>query len=268
MGDRGGERVRDEDGPGVKSACPEARSRDGILTGKGFMIRHLWIPLGLFIGLVILFETTDLDLRLSDPFFDFDRGVFFWKDSWWATTLIHSVGRIGIVGLGILIGVLLAVSFVQRGLKKLVELRMPLFFLLLVLCAGPGTIAFLKGIVNRPYPEHIKRYGGKVPYTRLFERPATKEKRYAGFPAAHAGAGYGLVGLYFVLRERRPKLAPWGLVLPLLLGSIFGFGQQVRGMHYASHNVWSAAICWFEALGLYLAAFRGKLGKERARALC
>lgn len=128
MGDRGGERVRDEDGPGVKSACPEARSRDGTLTGKGFMIRHLWIPLGLFIGLVILFETTDLDLRLSDPFFDFDRGVFFWKDSWWATTLIHSVGRIAILGLGILIGVLLAVSFVQRGLKKLVELRMPLFF--------------------------------------------------------------------------------------------------------------------------------------------
>jgi membrane-associated PAP2 superfamily phosphatase len=43
----------------------------------------------------------------------------------------------------------------------------------------------------------------------------------------------------------------WGLFAGIALGLIFGLGQQLRGAHFFSHDVWTAAICWFIALGVY-----------------
>lgn len=229
---------------------------------RRFLFWHAGFPLALFAGLVALFETTDLDLYLSDLFFDFDGRVFFWKDAWWAKDLIHTGGRLAMVGLGVCCAALFLASFWKRVFPKLANSRRVLAFLILCLISGPATVSVLKMLVNRPYPEHIKRYGGKIPYTRLFEGSPAASKHYKGFPAAHSAAGYGLLGLYFVFREKRPALAPWGLALGLAVGTLFAFGQQVRGMHYASHNVWSLAICWFEALALYRLLFRGQLGSR------
>ncbi len=220
---------------------------------------HLWFPLGLFAGLVTVFELTGLDLRLSDMFFDFQEGFFFWKNTWWATSLIHSGGKILVAAIWLCLLFLWLLSFLRQGLSRLGLWRAALGFLLLSMLSGPVTVACLKLLINRPYPEHIKRYGGPLQYTRLLEGPPPTSRHYKGFPAGHASAGYGLMGLYFVLRDRRPRLAPWGLALAVGLGTLFGFGQHVRGLHYASHNVWSAAICWFEALAMYLWAFAGKL---------
>ena len=43
-------------------------------------------------------------------------------------------------------------------------------------------------------------------------------------------------------------------LLPFLLYTLL-----VRGAHFVSHNLWSAAICWFAALGLFSIAFAGRL---------
>ena len=41
------------------------------------------------------------------------------------------------------------------------------------------------------------------------------------------------------------------LLIPgLVIGISFGLAQQLRGAHFLSHDVWSAAICWFGALFL------------------
>jgi membrane-associated PAP2 superfamily phosphatase len=48
-------------------------------------------------------------------------------------------------------------------------------------------------------------------------------------------------------------------LLPLLL-----FTLLVRGAHFASHNVWSAGICWYIPLVLYVCLFRGRLFPETA----
>lgn len=229
---------------------------------RRFFLGHLWFPLGLFAALVVLFEATDLDLRLSDLFFDFDQHVFFWKNTWWATSLIHSGGKLFAAGLWVCFLFVFLLSFLKARLPRLCSWRGAMGFLMLSMISGPITVGCVKLLVNRPYPEHIKRYGGPLEYTRIFQGAPSTNRHYKGFPAGHASAGYGLMGLYFVLRERRPRLAPWGLAFGLALGTLFGFGQHVRGLHYASHNVWSAAICWFEALALYLLLFRGKLGGE------
>lgn len=220
---------------------------------------HLWFPLGLFAGLVTVFELTELDLRLSDMFFDFQEGFFFWKDTWWATSLVHSGGKILVAAIWVCLFFLFLLSFLKAGSSRLRLWRAGIGFLMLSMVSGPATAACMKLLINRPYPEHIKRYGGPLEYTRLLQGPPPTSRHYKGFPASHAAAGYGLMGLYFVLRERRPRLAPWGLAFGLVLGTLFAFGQHVRGMHYASHNLWSAAICWFEAFAIYLWVFPGKL---------
>lgn len=34
------------------------------------------------------------------------------------------------------------------------------------------------------------------------------------------------------------------LALPLTLGLVFGIGQQLRGAHFLSHDLWTAWLCW------------------------
>jgi len=68
------------------------------------------------------------------------------------------------------------------------------------------------------------------------------------FPAAHASAGYAWVCAYFAARSLGVSWAKWLLVGALALGFLFGFGQQLRGAHFISHDLWTLAICWFTAL--------------------
>jgi membrane-associated PAP2 superfamily phosphatase len=98
----------------------------------------------------------------------------------------------------------------------------------------------------------MERYGGKVPYTRLVEGNPAGVINGRCFPAGHAAGGFSFVGIYFALRDRHSKIARAGLAAGLILGTIYGYAQMARGAHFLSHTVWSAAICWFAALGLYL----------------
>jgi len=36
---------------------------------------------------------------------------------------------------------------------------------------------------------------------------------------------------------------------------VFGVSQQLRGAHFASHDVWTLTICWIVALLLHRAMF-------------
>ena len=65
-------------------------------------------------------------------------------------------------------------------------------------------------------------------------------------PAASLLALYFATFLYF----RRPAL----MLLPgLVVGWVFALGQQARGAHFLSHDLWSLTVCWFGALGMFLA---------------
>ena len=55
------------------------------------------------------------------------------------------------------------------------------------------------------------------------------------------------------------------LSLAVGIGAVFGFGQEVRGAHFISHDLWSAFIVWFVELALYAGAFHGRLWPPAAR---
>src|SRR5690606_20864867 len=86
----------------------------------------------------------------------------------------------------------------------------------------------------------------------------------ACFPAGHASAAYAWFGFYYFAREYMPRWKWWALTAVCALGAVFGAGQQLRGAHFLSHDIWTLGLCWFIATGLYLLAFRRPCRSDRA----
>jgi len=225
-----------------------------------FWLWHGLLPLLLFVLLAALFELTDLDLLLSDSWYDPAAG-WVYKRSWWAEGVIHQGGKNLVLAAAL--AALAAWGFSFR-LSRLRPWRRPALFLLLSIGLGTGSVALGKATINRHCPWDYDRYGGVVPYVRLFEPVPAGHKPGHGFPAGHASGALSLTGGYFIFYGRNRRRALAVLSTGLLLGAAFGFGQLVRGAHFVSHNLWSAAICWLVALLLYVFVFRGRLHPEPA----
>jgi len=115
----------------------------------------------------------------------------------------------------------------------------------------PASIAWSKRLSPVACPWDLARYGGDSTYLRTFEYSFGLADAGHCFPAGHASGGFALLALYFAayLYARRPAL----FLLPgLLVGTVFALGQQARGAHFLSHDLWSLSLCWFGALGLFL----------------
>ena len=83
------------------------------------------------------------------------------------------------------------------------------------------------------------------------------------FPGSHASTGFALMAFYFVLFDTRPRLARVLLAAAVALGTIFSVGQQARGSHFLSHDLTSAALAWFELLGLWWLLLRSPAARSR-----
>lgn len=233
---------------------------DGSVTEPKHLFRfwHIWFPCIFLLLWVLIFEFTDLDLWCSDIFYDFNNGRFYWRDTWWANQLLHKGGLYAIASVVIAALILLVWSFLMRD-SRWMEWQRALLFCILSIAIGSGTAGLLKTITNRHYPIHIQRYGGEVPYRKLFQSQPSGFKRSKGFPAAHASGGYSLMAFYFIFYKRKSLKAYLGLALGIAIGTLFAFGQQVRGVHFASHNIWSVTICWYGSLLLFWYPFRQKM---------
>lgn len=82
-------------------------------------------------------------------------------------------------------------------------------------------------------------------------------------PGGHASAGFSLLALFFVLRDRRPRAARIALVVALGLGSLFSLGRMLQGAHFLSHNLWTLLINWV----ICVLTYRGLLYRAPAHQL-
>lgn len=215
---------------------------------RGFWLTHLAIPLAAAVTLLTLLEQTSVDLWLADRWFALEGGAWAWRDHWLAYDVIHHLGKQMVIAFGLVVLTLIALSF---RLARLRRWRLPLTYLLTGTAMLPALIAGSKRASPVACPWDLIRYGGETAYQRTFEHSFGLTGAGHCFPSGHASGGFALLALYFAayLYARRPEL----FLLPgLLVGTVFALGQQARGAHFLSHDLWSLSLCWFGALGLFL----------------
>ncbi|MCA7022860.1 MULTISPECIES: phosphatase PAP2 family protein [Stenotrophomonas] len=221
-------------------------------TRRGFLGRHLLIPLLLAVAASVVLMAGNGDQWLADQLYRWEGSRWAFKDAWWTTHVIHRGGK----NLSTLAGVLVMLALLRACLDaRWKALCRPLLYLLLAVGLSTGLVSLLKSMTQMDCPWDLQRYGGLRPFIGLFEARPELLGRAACFPAGHASAGYGWVALYFFALQVRPRWRWVALATAVATGLAFGFSQQLRGAHFLSHDVWSLAVSWTVAVLLYLLMF-------------
>lgn len=227
-----------------------------------FRYRHLWLPLALFAVAVVAIESFALDWRIARAVYDW-QGYRWLLKHWFVTeTLIHRVGRSASIAAWLGVAVAWAVAMRRDAYAAW---RAPLGYLALSVLLTTLAVSWVKSWSNMDCPWDIDGLGGVRPYLSLFEARSTSLPHASCFPAGHASGGYAWMALYFFFAMTKPQWRRHGLAVGAIVGLVFGLGQQLRGAHFLSHDVWTAAICWFGALGLYGLFVARAERRERAR---
>lgn len=217
--------------------------------------RHALIPIAAFLVLAPLFVLSPLDERLARLLFH-DGSRWIGAESWWTNDFLHVGGRwamrlVGITALG--------AWLVGRISPRHSSLRRPAGYVALAFILSTGLVGLLKSATNVDCPCDLEGFGGDRPHVGLFEDRPDDLPRAACFPAAHSSSGFALFAFYFLWRERSRRLSLLGAGLGLIVGISFGLGQQSRGSHFLSHDIWSAFLVWMICLSLYAWAYGGRV---------
>lgn len=221
------------------------------------IVYHIILPAIFLTILFIAFDCGGLDLWCSDQFYVGQQGGWHYKHSWWAEQVIHRGGRYFIVS--IVAACLFVVAESWAATSQLKCYRRAALYIILCIALSTGTVALGKATINRHCPWDYSRYGGEVPYCDLLSPPNPAYPQGHGFPAGHASGGFSLVSFYFIFYGRRPRMARIALIASLCLGTVFTFGQLVRGAHFISHSIVTVALCWFISMFLYSTIFKRNL---------
>jgi membrane-associated PAP2 superfamily phosphatase len=215
---------------------------------RNFWIYHLVLPLVAAILVLASLERTGVDLWLADRWYAFEGYHWALRNHWLVNQVIHRDGKELLAGLGLALAITLAASY---RLPRLQNWRRPIAYLLTCMVVLPALIAGFKHFSSAPCPWDLVRYGGGLPYHHSLSYFFGAAGTGHCFPAGHASGGFALLALYFAtyFYARYPAI----YLLPgLLIGFTFAFGQEARGAHFISHDLWTLSLCWFGALGLFI----------------
>lgn len=222
---------------------------EAVRVDRRFFVLHAWVPLAVFVLLVLVSMVANGDRWLADRIYAWEGHRWLLRDAFLTDTLAHEAGRDAstLAWLGVLTAWIVA-SLRERW----AHLRRPLAYLCVTTALAACLVAWFKSWSNMDCPWDLVRYGGGRPYVGLFGMRPVGLSRGVCFPAGHASSGYAWLSLYFFLWNVKPRLRWVGLGLALALGLVFGVAQQLRGAHFLSHDVWTAAICWAVAVCMCL----------------
>jgi len=215
---------------------------------RRFWITHLLGPLLLFGICASLLEVRQYDLDVAGWIYAWEGHAWSLRNSWLLAGVLHTGARncmvvLALVLLGMWLGGFWSVRLkpCQRGLG----------YLLASLLVSVSLVSLGKQFSHVDCPWSLTLFGGDRDYIPIFAaRPATMPAAQC-FPAGHASAGYGWLGIYFLLYHYRPGRRWWGLAGIVALGLLLGGIQQLRGAHFVSHDLWTAGISWSVATLLY-----------------
>ncbi|HHA2747711.1 TPA: phosphatase PAP2 family protein [Stenotrophomonas maltophilia] len=210
---------------------------------------HVTIPVTLLIVGSCLLMGLHGDQLIAGWIYRWEGHQWALKDSWLTEQLVHKVGRNLSIGAGLAV---LAAAIVSEWVPRVSAWRRPMFRLFLSVALSTIIVSLVKKVSGMDCPWDLSAFGGSRELFGFFDARPAGYRASGCFPAGHASAGYSWLALYFFALEVKPRLRYAALGLGAGLGLVFGISQQLRGAHFLSHDLWTAAICWFVALLLYL----------------
>ncbi len=200
------------------------------------------------LGALVLFiccYAFQFDFVLADFWYQ-QSHQFGWKQHFWLETVLHQGVRRG--HLLLLLTLLAGYGWLRWGKRgegpQVQHFTRALEMLLLSVISCLALVALLKQLIPMDCPWDLRRYGGEHAFIGLFSPWPVARSTNACFPAGHASIGYAWLGLYFFCQQLYPRYARKALALSLSCGVLLGAAQQLRGAHFISHDIATAALCW------------------------
>ncbi|MCP3943558.1 MAG: phosphatase PAP2 family protein [Desulfobacteraceae bacterium] len=214
---------------------------------RGYLFLILIFPL-LLLFLGIMLEYSGFDLWWVSHFYDAGTRSWPFRGHWLFDSVIHGWGRRLDIGIALVWVMLFSSTFFFKPFKKFKKI---LIYFLVASGAGPLIVGAGKHLTHIYTPWDLKIFSGTMPYIKIFDPVPSGLPVGQAFPAGHASGGYAFFSLYFVLVYLGSPYKKYGFLFGLILGLIFGIGQQVRGAHFPSHDLFTMVICWYSALFFY-----------------
>jgi membrane-associated PAP2 superfamily phosphatase len=229
-----------------------------------FRLTHVVLPGVLLLAASLLAQFSHVDFLALDTLFDFDSRQWWYGESWWANSLIHEWGK------NLIVLIFLVAFFIWLGSWIFKHSRLPRWryqagYVVLAIVFTTSLVGLGKKLSNVDCPRDLEHYNGNRPFVHIFSDKPNELPRGYCFPGGHSSGAFSLLVFYFLFYPRNRRLARLSLGLALVLGAVYAWGQWVRGAHFPSHDIWSAAIGWYVNLGLYVAYFRQRLNSEKAQ---
>ncbi|WP_184411845.1 phosphatase PAP2 family protein [Xanthomonas translucens] len=213
-----------------------------------FYLSHAFVPLAAALLASTVLMGLGGDFWFADLLYRWEGGQWALKNATLTRNLIHQDGKLLSTLAWVATAGLAAWAWRRPDGRRY---RLPLLYLALAVALSTGVVSLLKSLTHMDCPWDLSRYGGHLPYIGLFEARPAGMPRAACFPAGHSSAGYAWVALYFFALALKPAWRWPALAVGLGAGLLFGLGQQLRGAHFLSHDLWTLSLSWGVALGLY-----------------
>ncbi len=113
-----------------------------------------------------------------------------------------------------------------------------------VVLATALLVPGIKRFSRTSCPWDLVPFGGSVPYVPHWLLGLADGGPGHCFPSGHAAGVLAFIGVYFLWRDHRPRLARALAAGVWALGAAFGAVQMLRGAHFLTHVLWAAWACW------------------------
>lgn len=198
------------------------------------------------------FEYSGFDLWWVSRFYDLHTHSWPFKRHWFFKDVLHRGGQWFVMATAAGSLIVLVMTFLS---PKLRPFRKTFLFFIIATAAGPLLVSLGKQLTHIYTPWDLQIFYGEQPYIRIFDPVPVGAPVGEAFPAGHSSGGFAFMSLYFLMAHHHLASRQYGLLFGIILGTLFGLTQQIRGAHFPSHDLFSLAICWTATLATSIAFY-------------